>query len=408
MDILRTELNDKTAMYYKHHIKTFLLTLITLCPILGATAQTTKDISLSEDNPYTDHLSLKDDSKDMDLMVKFVFNESSNTLSVFLISYRDLFVFLTDTPYKQAISGRKIKPNKLPFVVNTEPGATYKLTKDYEKTFAKPRKKHVFKKWFEYSGLLPIPTEYKMVNDFVQQDLTVMNNADAVTITLHDVMMLDLQPNTNPLKKKYDVVWGKDLDVTYHIYIDRNPCFSKEEDIQTARKSLESIAAGYKNLADRFGSGIVNDGESLANFREMKKLLVAQYPIKTERSNCPYLQSTWDAYNEYVDSINNLRCRIRSAVSYKGSGNGSIKVNVPKDGVNAGYILTQARRIDNAVSRWLVSKDMTERSDLKKQCLEIINVVKSTVAQKGLVNESQKNAMGIFNQAVKYYYTICK
>ncbi len=396
-------------MYHKHYIKTFLLTLIALCPTLGATAQTTKDITVSEDNPYTDHLSLKDDSKDMDLMVKFVFNDANNTLSVFLISYRDLFVFMTDTPYKQAISGRKIKPNKLPFVVNTEPGVTYLLDKDYEKSFAKPRKKHVFKRWIEYSGLQPVPKEYKMVNDFVQQDLTIMNNADAVTITLHDVMMLDQQPNSNPIKKKYNVVWGKNLNVTYHIYLDRNPCFGKEEEIQAARKSLESIRAGYKNITDRFGSGIVSDGESLANFREMKKLLVGQYPVKTGKSSCPYLQSTWDAYNEYVDSINNLKCRIRSAVSgSKGSGNGSGGVAVPKDGVNSGYILTQARRIDNAVSRWLVSKDMTERSDLKKQCQEIINVVKSTVAQKGLINESQKNAMGIFNQAAKYYYTICK
>ncbi len=396
-------------MIHTHHIKTILLTLAVCFPFLGTSAQTTKEITVSQETPYTDHLSLKEDSKDMDLMAKFVFNEANNTLSVYLISYRDLFVFQTDTPYKQAVRRKRIKPDKLPFVVNAEPGAKYRLSREYYESIRKPRKKHMFEKWVEYSGLMPIPTEYKMVNDFVQQDFTILNNADAVTLTLHDVMIVDQEESKSPLKKRYNIVWGKDLDITYNIYIERNPCFGKEEEIQTAAKSLESIAAGYKNLADRFGSGIVEDRESLGNFQEMKKLLLGQFPVKKERSACPDIQSKWDDYNQYVDSIRSMRCRIRTVVSTSGgSGRGTGVVRAPKEGVDAGYILTQARRIDNAVSRWVVSKDSKERSDLKKQCQDVIKVVKGTVAEKGLINESQKNAMGIFNQAVKYYNSICK
>lgn len=394
-----------------------LISLLICCICTTNRAQSIKEITVSQGNSYTDHISLKDDTKDMDLMAKFVFNEATNTLSVSLISYRDLFVFQTDTPCKQAIRGRKIKPEKLPFVVNTAQGMKYQLTKEYWKAIPAPKSKHIFKKWIEYSGLHPIPTEYKMVNDYIQQDFTILNKADAVSLTLHDIMMMEQEANDKAKPTQYDVVWGKDLDITYRIYIERNPCFGMEEEIAAAGKLLESIKAGYKNLSTHFGSGIVNNKESLENFKEMKQLLLGQYPAKTEKSPCPEIQSKWDAYNLYVDSISNMRCRIRSAASIYYSGGGIAKGNGAKrssirqgagEGMNAGFILTQARRIDAAVARWLVSKDRTERADLVKQCQEIIRMMKATVAQKGINGVNQRNALNIFNQAVAYYHNTCK
>lgn len=404
-------------MIHTHHIQSMLISLL-ICGFSAITrAQTVKEITVSQGNSYTDHISLKEDTKDMDLMAKFVFNEATNTLSVSLISYRDLFVFQTDTPCKQAIRGRKIKPEKLPFVVNTAPGMKYLLTKEYWKAIPAPKSKHVFKKWIEYSGLHPIPTEYKMVNDYIQQDFTILNKADAVSLTLHDVMMMEQEASDKPKKAQYDVVWGKDLNITYHIYIERNPCFGMEEEIAAAGKLLESIKAGFKNLSAHFGSGIVSNRESLDNFKEMKQLLLGQYPTKTEKSACPEIQSNWDKYNLYRDSICNLKCRIRSAASIHYSGGSKTKGIGSKrssarqgtgEGMNAGFILTQARRIDSAVARWLVSKDRTERADLIKQCQEIIRMMKTTVAQKGINGANQRNALNIFNQAVAYYHNTCK
>ena len=105
-------------MTHKYHIihiqQLFLLLLIGCLSMLcmHSWAQSVKEITVSQGVPFTDHISLKDDTKDMDLMAKFVFDEKTNTLSVSLISYRDLFVFQTDTPYGQAIKGRKMKPEK--------------------------------------------------------------------------------------------------------------------------------------------------------------------------------------------------------------------------------------------------------------------------------------------------------
>ena len=61
--------------------------------MLATQAQIVKTITVAQGKSYTDHISLKPDSKDMDLMVKFVFSEDANTLTVTLISYRSLCGF---------------------------------------------------------------------------------------------------------------------------------------------------------------------------------------------------------------------------------------------------------------------------------------------------------------------------
>ncbi len=392
--------------YFRHS----LLLLCLMTATVGS-AQTVKSITVSQGKSYTDHVSLRDDSRDMDLMVKFIFNEQTNTINVCLISYRDLFVFPTDVPMNKTISGKRIKPDKLPFVVNSDPGVRYTLTKEYLKTLPKKRKKAVFHQWATAEGLQPQPKEFKMVNDFVSQDFTITNKADAVTITLRDVLMLEKEETGNPNKVRYDVVWGKDLNTTYQIYIERNPCFGMEEQIAAAQKALESISSGFHNLQERFGSGVVSSAASLANFKEMKELLMGQYPRKTEKSPCPDVQQKQDAYNSVLDSITSMRCRMISASSYAGGavGSGGVgKGGSPREGVDAGFILTQARLIDDAVSQWVASKDLAQKADLKKKCQEIVSTVKTAVAQKGLLNESQRRAYNHFNVAVAYYKSTCK
>lgn len=395
-------------IYNQRYFRNILLVLCLVAATAGR-AQTMKNITVSQGKSYTDHISLKDDSRDMDLMAKFIFNEQTNTLNVCLISYRDLFVFPTDVPMKKTISGKRIKPDKLPFVVNSESGVKYILTKDYLKTLPKNRKKAIFHQWATAEGLQPIPKEYKMVNDFVSQDFSIMNKADAVTITLRDVLMLEKKENGKPNKVEYDVVWGKDLNTTYRIYIERNPCFGMEEQIAAAQKALDAITAAFHNLQERFGSGVVSTAASLANFKEMKELLVGQYPRKTEQSPCPDIQQKQDAYNSVLDSITSMRCRMINAASYMGGAGGAVgKGGAPREGVDAGFILTQARLIDDAVSQWVLSKDMAQKADLKKKCQEIVSTVKTAVAQKGLINESQRRAYSHFNEAVAYYRSTCK
>ena len=71
--------------------KIILFSLFLIEFSLFATAQTTKQIEIDRNEPYVDHLSLSEGSTDMDLLVKFTFDEPNNSLTVNLISYKKLF-----------------------------------------------------------------------------------------------------------------------------------------------------------------------------------------------------------------------------------------------------------------------------------------------------------------------------
>lgn len=401
-------------MNRNRHIRPLLMLLLAFCPLLRGWAQATKEISVSHGQPYTDHIALKDDARDMDLMVKFTFDEPTNTLSVCLISYRPLFVFPTDAACKQVFRGRKVKPDKLPFVIDAEPGARYVVDKDYWKTLPKPRGKHVFHKWIEGSSLSPLPVEYKMVNDFVQQDFTILNKANAVSVTLRDVMMLEQEPVARVGQKRYTIVWGSDIHTNYFVRVERNPCFGLDEELAAADNQLTAISGAYTNLVARYGSGIVDSKESQQNFTEMKQLLQGQYPAKAETSPCPDLQDKWNRYNLYVDSIARLTVRVKAPVAPasgnakgKGAASGKKATTVAKP-LNAGYILTQARQLDNAVARWLATRDATERADIKHQCTDIIKMTQTTIGRQKGSTAAQQNAIRIFQQAVSYYRSVVR
>lgn len=370
-------------------------------------AQTLRNVTVAQGKSYTDHISLRDDSRDMDLMVKFIFTEQTNTVTVCLISYRDLFVFPTDTPFRQTVSGRRIKPSRLPFVVDAAPDTRYVLSRDYLRSLPKHRKKMVYHQWITASGMQAIPMEYRMVNDYVSQDFTVTGKADAVTVTLRDVLMLQKDDNLRKKRTQYNVVWGKDLNTTYHIYIERDPCFGKEEEKAAATAALEGIRTAAANLKQHYSSGYVSSRESLDNFREMKSLLLGQYPEITDKSACPDVQQARDEYNAILASVKAMKCRLRTAGSGSGGSGSGHTAGPTGEGVDAGFILTQARQIDETVSQWAVSNDKAQKADLKRRCQDIITTVRTAVAQKGIRGEAQRRAVQHFNEAIKYFQNTC-
>ncbi len=264
----------------------------------------------------------------------------------------------------------------------------------------------VFHQWITASGMQAIPMEYRMVNDYVSQDFTVTGKADAVTVTLRDVLMLQKDEASRKKRTQYSVVWGKDLNTTYHVYIDRDPCFGKDEEKAAATAALEGLRTAADNLKQRYGSGYASNRESLANFREMKDLLLGQYPEVTEKSACPDVQAARDEYNAILASVKAMTCRLRSS-SGGSSGGGGTAAGPTGEGVDAGFILTQARQIDETVSQWAVSTDKAQKADLKRKCSDIIAAVRAAVAQKGIRGEAQRRALQHFNEAIKYFQNTC-
>lgn len=375
------------------HIVLFTLSLLT------SSAQTVRNITVSAKESYTDHVSMEQDASDKDLMVKFVFDEVANELTVSLISYRNLFVFRENTRFKPTIKGRTIRPDMLPYVVTFDPKEKYQLSRLFKSTVPSPRSKFVFSRWIEYENLQPAPQEYQMVNDFITQTFDIVNKKSNVSITLRDVMLMDDISKT-PDKKRYEISYGRDLYLQYQITIQRDPCFGLSEDIAAAKNALQAVSKAHASFKAKFGSGRVPNKTSQNMFEDMRKLLLEQYPHKNVQSTCPDIQDAWNAYNNHVDSISAMRCVV--------TGEGEGVLGASGEGVNAKMLLSKARQIDAAVARWLISGDPIERRDITKQCEGIIQSVNAAVKEQGIRTAEQQRAMNVFREAVGYYHSKCQ
>ena len=365
--------------------------------------QTVNAITVAQDEPYTDHIMLTNDVKDKDLMVKFVFNEDKNTLTVSLISYRRLFVFWEDTRYKGVFSGSgKLHVDKLPFIITSNPADRFRLSKSYRKSLPKPYKKHLFKKWIEYEGLQPVDKERNMVNDFIEQSFDIQNKRTNVVVRLRDVLLMD-ETGKKGSSSRYELSNGKDLNIGYQITIQRNPCFGQDEELAAASKSLTAITTSYKNFKKKYSKGKVTSDESMKLFKEMKSVLTSQFTKNIDISACQDIQKLRNQYNMIVDSINNMNVKIETPTEATTNIMGA-----KGRAMNTKVVLSNARQIDQIVARWLRSRDEVERVDLKKQCQGIIKDTNVIINTGSTQTAEERNAISIFRQAEKYFNKSCK
>ena len=368
-----------------------------------SSVSTAKAITVAQDEPYTDHITLTNDVKDRDLMVKFVFNEEANTLTVSLISYRRLFVFWDDTRYKGVFSGSgKLHIDKLSYVITSNPKDRFRLGKAYRKSLPKPVKKHIFKKWIDYEGLQPVEKERNMVNDYIEQTFDIQNKRNNVVIKLRDILLMD-QIKQKGDSRHYELSYGRNLDTDYQVTIRRNPCFGKDEELATANKSLTGIRTSYKNFKKKYDKGKVTTEASLKLFNEMKSVLTTQFTKNTDVSACSDIQKLRDQYNLIVDSINNMNVKIETPTEATATIMGA-KGRV----MNTKVVLSNARQIDQYVARWLRSNDEVERNDLKTQCQAIIKDTNLIIATGSTQTTEERKAINIFRQAERYFNKTCK
>lgn len=363
-------------------------------------AKTVKTITVADGVPFTDHIAMATDATDKDLMVKFVFDEKANTLTVSVLSYRMLFVFWESTPYKGVIGRRWVHTDRLPYVVTAEEGQHFRLTKPFRKSLTQPYKKHIFKKWIEYEGLQPQEKELKMLNDYIDQTFDIQNKRSNVTIRLRDVMLMDATRQKG-INTQYEIGFGKDLDTEYQITIQRNPCFGLEKDMESAKKSLEAVKKSYKSLKAKYGKGIVSSEEGMKAFNDLKATLTAQFLQINDSSACPDIQQCYTQYNLYADSLTSIK------VSIAAPAESSEKLLGTKGSeANAKIVLANSRLIDNKVALWLNSRDPSERQDIEETCQSIIKDTKLIIST--LPAGHFKETIKVFNQAEQYFKKTCR
>ena len=328
---------------------------------------TIRNITVSQDNPYTDHISMEGDATDKDIMVKFVFDEAAN------------------------------RPDQLPYVVAFDPTDPFKISKLFKSTVPKPRKQYVFHRWIDYEGLQPAPQEYSMVNDFISQTFDIQKKGNSVIVKLRDIMLMsDISKHLN--KRKYEIGFGRDLFTEYHVNIQRNPCFGMDEDIASAQAALDGIRKSFTSLKKKFGSGIVTSQESLTVFEELQETLMKQYPLKDAQSACPDLQQALETYNMYTDSIAKMQCKVVDENAGKG---------MMGEGINDRMLLSKARQIDSSVARWLLSNDPVERRDIISNVEDIIKKTNEDITSQGIYTKEQREALAVFREAERYFKNNC-
>jgi hypothetical protein len=383
----------------KHRaIRKLLLFLPALSLLAGPLrAQTVKDIAVSATASYTDHISLAEDSKDTDVMVKFVFDEGQNILTVSVLSYRGLFVFQEPARYKAVVRHNCLIPEQLPYLAEAEKGSRFSLSKPLVKALPRPKKKYVFRRWIEYEGLQRTPTDYKMVNDYISQDFDIVGKRNVVSVTLRDVYLLDLpgKPDSYVLSR------GRDLNTKYQIRILRNPCLGLDEEVVAARQAYGEVKTAYEGLKKKYPGGTVASEELLKIFRETQSVLLTQFPSRQGESPCPDIQDATERYNQYVDSIATFSCTVK-VPDVTGDGLGE-----PGKGLDTKLVYSQARQLDKAVSRYLVSTDPLEKSDLVTQCKAIVSDMSAMIARQTPRTEEEKNAVRVYTQAEEYFKKTC-
>lgn len=190
------------------------------------------------------------------------------------------------------------------------------------------------------------------------------------------------------------------MNIEYQVTIQRNPCLNFGDEIASAQKALEGVMGNFKTLQKNYDGGKALSADALQAFEDLKSNLLDQYPPKTETTPCPDLMSVWDNYNQYVDSIKSIKC-----VLAKDTGSGG-DLSIPTD--NGKVILLKARQLDRIVSRWLVSKDVTERRDLLRSGQGLVDEVNGMIGNSQGANPAQRQAITMFRAAERYFNNTCK
>lgn len=382
-----------------------------------------KSAIVNNNKPYKETLQYPFDDKGVDLNVSLSFNEVENILTLSVVGSRQLMVFRQDVFYSTVFRhpvfrARTLAPSKLPYPVLVQPNLKVTLSKNVWKSFNPKRRQHLFNNWLvgvspELKALTPSITtdgypEATLIVDSIVQRFSVDPKATKASFTLRNFFVIDkdgmpistLQQKRNSSKSlNYKVVYEKDLNLTFNVEIQRDPCFGKDSLICAASAKIEDIKKAYTNLREACPDGVVHTTEELGIFNQHRKFLLSQFPCIADSSDCTQLQNEYTKYNAYVDSIKNAPCmyvKPLSGVDVEGDGWSTI-------GLRASYILDAAHRLDNIVAQMMVSNDAAQIHDLAKSGNTIIATITKAVREKGLINEEQKSAYGIFLKARSYF-----
>lgn len=359
-------------------------------------AQVSVPVEVKDSIPTSACISLEKGSTDMDVIVKFLFNEQKNTLTVSLVSYRELFVFNDHVRYSKVFSRGKLKPGKLPYKVDVPEKGRFRATSSYRKSIrratGKCHRKYEFSNWMKAAGMKPVEKDYALVNDCIEQTFDIAQKNTSVSLYVGDISVMD------PCRKegRFKLIKNKNVNRHFEISIKRNPCFGRQEEIAAALESLNGIKAAYDSLKMVCGNGVASSEHVFNSFNIMKGNVIDRFPKKEGKDVCPLINDSSDKYNAYLDSVASMKCLLPDTLKQQTKG------------IDVEMMLLRARKLDSAVGKWLNCKDAVERRDLEKKCMELIEEAREEAFSKGVYTKEQHDACNVMHRAEIYYHTTCK
>lgn len=433
--MLRGITHNRTAMKPTTNIinRLFLSVMSIIAIMLTAACASQKAASLkapevktalvSHDTPYEEKLQIPFDDKGVDIDVSLLFDETDNMLTLNLKGSRQLMVFRSDVYsgdiFRHSFLGkRRLVPSKLPYPVLVQPNMKITLSDDVWKSFSKKRSRHLINSWLAGTSpeLTPItPTiatnespEAPLVVESVSQRFRVDPNATEASFTLRNIFVIDkdgtvvppIEIKRNPSAKlRYEITCEKDLNLTFKVRIQRDPCFGQDSLIARTKARVNDVKTAYTNLRKACPDGTVSSAQEQGVFNQHRSFLLSQFPCITDSSACAAVQEAYTQYNAYVDSIKSCPCVYVKPLTGAGTGPDAM----PLIGVRASYILDMAHRLDNIVAQMMVSRDATQIHDLINSGNTIVQSLSKAVRDKGLINIEQRAAYQEFLKARSYF-----
>lgn len=379
-------------------------------PVL--TEPTSKAVTVSADSAFVDELKYPVDAQGLDVAVTMDFDESRNLLTLVLKGSRPMLALKQNVQYskvfrKTVLGKRWLDEEKLPYQVLIKPNTRLYLSGKVYKTYAKKRKRHVFNPIVsKYSASLkPVQeaaAESNLIPDSVVMRFKVDPTSTKASVTLRNVMLLSNEGKPKGFlifkpkgKVRYAIVADKDLNLTYNISLQRNPCFATESLRDSLARHLESVTRDYKLLVSACPTGIAADQAAVDVFEQHRNFLLSRYNKTKETHDCPQVQSLMDKTNALIDSISGAKCIF---IPKKVDEEGEVLI-----GVNAQLLLDIAHKLDDDVAHILYSKDPMEIHDLTLTCKEVIRNTNNTIRKRGVITEDQEQALKIYRQSEAYF-----
>lgn len=373
-----------------------IILFVMLLSALSAKAQQAGVQKLSAEQSITDHIDIQTSRGDnVGMIVKILFLENENAVSVSLISYHTIFALWSDTRYRSAVNWfSRLIPHKLPFANECNERARFKVSSSAKKDmklYTKCRRKYVMRQTLRATGAFPLETPVKIVNDVIEQKFLINGDTtNHISISLGDILFMERKKSK---KEKYRIFAYSKLDKEYKIELERDYCLNREGDIEVATTAFNALRSSLSSLKEmKLNTSISNTVEKKELFDKLKDIAVKQFPKNTKKDKCLVIQDLYVRYNALVDSLQNIDIAVE------------VKSNIADDK----YIRDRTRQLDKCMSVMQCSTDFAECLQMKKECEDIISEVNLYIASTEIINDKTVRAIEMFYNAEKVFIDLTK